>query len=109
MVTAVGHELQVLSVRDEAAGEAKPRDQNPVSRRLVVKSKALAVVADPGEALGKREPLDGAGGGLDLGALMIARTQGIQAERMFEIGQNQLLMLLLVIQPERQNRGDAVG
>jgi hypothetical protein len=74
-----------------------------MARRLVVVTEAVADVADLGDparealpALGRRRCVGGARGGL-----VVAGLQRILRQHVLDVGEHQLLVLLLVVQAQR--------
>ncbi len=101
LVAAGAHEFQVLGVRDRPVGEQERLQIQPMSRLLVVKAETGALIADVYQSAGlrherqRRSRLPGR-----LRTALIDRRQRVAGEQMFDVGQEQLLMLLLVVQPQ---------
>ncbi len=105
LVAAVGHEGQVFADRDRPVGDAAGPQQHAVHRLLVVETEVVAAMADLVDAARQVEPLRRRRARLchrRPGA--VARPDRVAPERVLDIGQEQLLMLLLVIEPELDQR-----
>src|SRR5262249_30302969 len=100
-VAAVAHELEPFAVAHKPARDAQGTDQDSVRWALVVEREAFAVVSDRMDALRERE--EAAGVAARLGrtpADVVGGHRRVLCERMEDVGQHELLMLLLVIQAD---------
>ena len=108
-IAAVGHELEPLAVGDEPVRQAERVDQHIVARPLVVPGEAGAVVPDLADAAGELDPASlhrarprpapGRRGA-------IGRAQRIGGEQRQDVGEQQLLMLLLVVDADLDQARD---
>ena len=107
-IAAVLHEREPFAVGDEAVGQAEGMDEHVVARRLVVPGEALAVVADLANAAGIVDPawLGRLGRSRARPAGAIGRPQRIGREQRQDVGQQQLLVLLLVVDADLDQPGD---
>ena len=107
-VAAGVDEFEPFGVADEMARDAHLGDQFVVPRRLVVEAKAVAVVADRMNARGH----------IDKTARTVCRARRLPAgvvnrigrvlrEGVQDVGEQQFLVLLLVMQADFDNREDA--
>src|SRR5262249_53923594 len=97
--------LDILAAGHEARRQLVLRHEGPMPRRLVVEAETGPCVADDGRGGVALEPLERSDrfGEVDRSRL-IHRAQRIRAERMLDVGQDELLMLLLVLQAELDRR-----
>jgi hypothetical protein len=101
LVAARLDELEVLAIGDEPRGELEGVDVDAMARALVVESERVALVADPADPLVPAVPGGRLGlRGRSLGELPIDGRERISGEEVLDVGQDQLLVLLLVVQPE---------
>lgn len=109
-VAAGVDKFQVLAVRHQARGQLEGRDVLAVARQLVVEAEAGAAVADLGQAALEVQPAqrpDRAGGRQR--RIQVGRVQRILRQQVLQVGQDQLLVLLLVLHAEfHQHRQLAV-
>ena len=103
-VAAVGHEFEPLRIGDETAGDARRLQQDLVRRPLVVEAVSRRPEADrvdAGRQLGKS-----VGAGCARRRLPVrrrSRRDRILREGMQDVGEDQLLVLLLVMQPDLED------
>ena len=106
-VAAVAHELEPLAVGDEMARDTHSCDQHLVPRRLVVEAEAVAVVADgwmpDGTRRSRRAP-SWTWPRRRLPVGVVGRIGRVLREGVQDVGEQQLLMLLLVMQPDLEDR-----
>ena len=109
-VAAVGHEFEPLAVGDERARDAHRLQQHLMRRPFVVEREACAVVAD-GVNAGDQTVFAGVGARAvrPLPVPIVGRMRRVLRKGVQDIGQHQLLMLLLVMQPDLDDREDPLG
>ena len=108
-VASVVDEREVLSIRDGSVGECEGIHVLAVPRRLVVECEGIPRMADRAYGRGKRTPSRGrdlADPSLDMPLLAIGGTERISGEGVLEVGEDELLVLLLVMQPEDERIPD---
>src|SRR5439155_7778285 len=101
LVAFVPHEREELAVRRRPRRELEALEENAVTRALVVEREPLARMADLGRARLVPVPAQrGRASSRDLRRLSIDGMQRILRQQMLHVGQQELLMLLLVVQAE---------
>jgi hypothetical protein len=101
LVSARFDELEELAVRHRTRGELERLREDLVAGSFVVEREPGAVVTDRVEAAFEpEEPQRRRGDRRGRGALPVAGPQRIQREEVLQVGQHQLLVLLLVVEPE---------
>src|SRR5699024_8294016 len=110
VVAASLHEGEVLAAGHRSRGQLKGCDHFAVARQFVVKAEAAVVVAaDFRDPFCKRQPAQRrsrvrtGGRTLDPG-----RMQGVVGKSVFQVSDDQFLMLLLMIEPEPDKGGELV-
>ena len=108
-IAAVGDEPVPFAVGHQVPGQRERFEQHAVRRALVVESEALALVADHDDAAGMLVPL-GCGAVLMRRSrrrrrLPHRRSERVLEQRVLDVGQQQLLMLLLVRDAELDQPG----
>src|SRR5208337_3063567 len=81
-----------------------------MSRFLVVEGKACRLMADRPQAARKRNPAWSSGPGMCHGlgpTFAIRRASGIARQGVLDVGEDQLLVLLLVVQPQDERAPDS--
>ena len=108
-IAAVGHERHPFRIGDEPVREFIRFEQHAMARPLAVEAEPLAVMSDLDHAAiefavrGRRAvgPAD-----RQRPRIPVGRTQGVLRKQMQDVGQQQFLMLLLVIAAEFDQFGD---
>ncbi len=107
-VAVVGDEVEPVGVAHRAVRQGVVVQPDAVARAFVVEGEAFVGMADVGQTAGKTHPArrcrvlrcgHGAGSGAIRGVQRVLRKQ------MQQIGEQQFLMLLLVVQPKLEQRG----
>ncbi|MCY1362233.1 hypothetical protein D9M69_489380 [compost metagenome] len=112
LVAAVVDELEPLAVGDRVRAQRERLQVDLVARPLAVKGKALAAMADLDHAAVEADPVGRRArvGDHRLGQLRRkGRPQRILREQVQDVGQQQFLVLLLMLQAERDQRSLRVG
>ena len=107
-VAAGRDELQVLAVGHWTRGERKALEEHAVARRLVVEGES---VARRTQRCTCRRGTRATSSGCSLrraasAGCTVGRAQRIQRQQVLDVGEQQFLVLLLVVQPERDARHD---
>ena len=105
-VAAIGHELQPLAVADEMARDHRLLQQHLMRRLLVVEAEAVLVEADRADAGRDADIIVAALERRHTPRRIIDGIGGILRERMQNVSQHQFLVLLLVMQPDLDDRND---
>ena len=117
LVAAVLHEREHLGVRHEPVGDLERLQEYAVPRPLVVEVKALArglclvpIEADVVDARPERNER----GRTRIGAarqrpVVVGRAERVDGEEVFQVRHHQLLVLLLVVQPDLDDLREAVA
>ncbi len=103
-VAAGLHESQVLRVGHRSDGDLEGLQEDGVARRLVVEGEALAIVADlrqaafqaPPRGVLRRNGVRHHG----RGCALVGRPQRVAPEQVLDVGEDQLLVLLLMLQAQ---------
>jgi hypothetical protein len=104
-IAAGGDERLVLAIGHQPRGQLERRHVLFMARQLVIEAEALAVVADRGQAAIKAQPGQRRRRrGQRRGRVQIRRQQGALRQQVLDVGEHQFLMLLLVLQPQRDQR-----
>ncbi len=108
-VPAVFHEGEILPARHGSIAEREGALEAPVPRSLVVEGEAATVVSDPDEAFLERARRQRRGPRLrSLVAAAAGRAvrgaERIRVEGVLDVREDELLVLLLVVQPELDDR-----
>jgi hypothetical protein len=106
-VAAVGGEGADLADGDQPIGERVRRQPRAVRRPLVVEREAFAAVAELDQPAGERgegQRRRAGGRGARRRARAVAGRERLLRQRVQRVGEDQLLVLLLVGQPQRQRR-----
>ena len=104
-IAAVGDELLPLAVGDAAAGDGVGMEQDAVARGLAVEGEGRAVGTDLDQAVAAGN--EGQRLGLGLGGRSerrVGRLGRVLGEGGEDVGQEQFLVLLLMLDPERDQR-----
>ena len=113
LVAAVADELEPLALGDEARRDRIRLQQHVVTGTLVVEGELVAGVADAHDAarvLGPSRDRRGAVGDRRLEReLAVRRAERVARQDVLDVGEQQLLVLLLVVEAERDKEGDLVG
>src|SRR6266436_6064275 len=97
-VTAIFNEREIFAASDQTSCQPERRDKNFVARRFIVKAEGMGHSADFTQAFSIRlRLLCDACLAHGLRYAVIRRPQRAGPERMLDVGNDQLLMLLLVI------------
>ena len=114
-VAVVVHEGEVLGAGDGAGGEGEGREVDRVAWSLVVEAEFVRRVgvgigreADLGEAGVEGDPVEGRGDVVGVGCgrgFAVGRVERVGEEGVLDVGGDELLVLLLVLEAE----GDAAG
>src|SRR5579884_3011129 len=101
-IAAILHELEILAVGNESVLQTKIAEQNFMMGQLVVETESVTGMTNAHHAAAICFPfwIYGAARLLCLSSLVICRPQRLTPERVFDISENQLLMLLLMLQSE---------
>ena len=100
-VAAVLHELEVLGVGGEARGQQEGLEKYPMPRRLIVESERAARVADLAGPFRERSPGERRRGvSFRAARRPVRRMERIAREDVLDVGEDQLLVLLLVVEAE---------
>ena len=105
-IAAVGHEGEPFAVGDQRARDAHGLDQLLVRGRLVVEAIAGAFMADLVDAGGEFDEPFAAFGARRLPVRIVRGIGRVQREGVENVGEHQLLMLLLVVQPDLEHAED---
>lgn len=90
-------------LRHQPVGQVKAAQQCVMGRALIVEGEAAAVMADAGHAARVLGPASRRGrrqGGGVVGR--VGRPQWVGVEQVLDVGEDQFLVLLLVVEPQRQ-------
>jgi hypothetical protein len=104
-IAALLDEARVLAVGDEARGQFERPQVHAVARQFVIEAEAVAAVAGLDQAAVETQPREWRrcrGARKRLAA--IGRKRRVMRQQMLEVGEHQLLVLLLVMQAERDQR-----
>ncbi len=110
LVPTIRHELQVVPVGGQARGQPERLEELPVTRPFVVEGEAVERVAgprmpDPGDAFREGHPLERRHrGGRHWFAGSVDRGEGVLREDVLDVHQHELLVLLLMVQPQGHAR-----
>ena len=107
-VAAILHEGEPLTVGDEVAGDLHRTNQRAMRRPFVVEAIAVVVMADGVDAFGKPDRAAAARRRRPLPSDVIGGRHRIEREGVQDIGEHQLLMLLLVIDADLDQRRERV-
>src|SRR5690348_16729323 len=100
-------EGEILAIRGEPRGETKIVEPDLVPWAFIVEGKARAAIPDLAQALAEFAEFERRGWTMHRGRrLSIGGIERIQPEDMLDVHQDQFLMLLFVIEPQRQERRD---
>ena len=112
-VAAVGDEGQVLAVGHRPRGELEGVAADAVARAFVVEGEAVAVVADRRcRPAGEGEPAQRRAAGDRRQRPAVGdrpARSGLQRQHVLDVGEDQFLVLLLVVQAELDQRGAVVA
>ena len=97
-ITSIIHELQELGIRNQAGPKLEAPQQNFVARPFVVESKSSAAMTNLVNASFKVYPLQRHTLSRNMRLAHAPRPQRHRPQRILDIGQDEFLMLLLVIQ-----------
>src|SRR5205085_1120162 len=102
----VSHECEILAVRDQSIRERKRQNQRPMARSFVVISKPVAIVTDLNRCFIELDELQWTDADLIVADLAFLENgiERVLGKDVFDVGDEQLLMLLLVMDPESQDR-----
>ncbi len=110
-VAVVGDEVEPVGVAHRALGQGVVVQPDAVARAFVVEGEAFVGMADVGQTSGKTHPAHrlrvlrcGHGAGRGAGHGAIRGVQRVLRKQMQQIGEQQFLMLLLVVQPKFEQR-----
>src|SRR5206468_4297587 len=78
----------------------------PVARRLVVEREAAAVVPDPGQSRGESQPALAGRAAMFWRRLSVDGMEWVGGPGMLEVGENQFLVLLFVMNAQQDRRRD---
>ena len=108
MVAAVVDEVAELAVGDGPGRQLEVLEPDPVPGRLVVVAEAPAVGADLGDTPGEPGPCERARSAVRRRrrAVPVGGLERILGQHVLDVRQHQLLVLLLVVQPERDQEPD---
>src|SRR6185312_8697448 len=98
-IAAVVDEGLVFARRDEARRQRKRVDPRAMARPLVVKGEGLADVTGLDQAALEIDPAQRRACRARRALRSVGREQWVQRQRVLDVHQDQLLMLLLVMQP----------
>src|SRR5665213_2795041 len=105
LVAAVVDEVEILAIRDEPGCEPEVLEKFAVRRQLVVEREALVLMSDAMHAAAERLPRRFGEHALgQLRALAIDGAKRIHPEDVLDVRDEQLLMLLLVMESEHDER-----
>ncbi len=105
LITAIRDERAIFAIRHRARGKPERLQQNLVTRAFIVEGKAVAIMTDGDNAARMRDPFErGRAPHLARPRGRISGQQRIGEKRMLDIGQDQFLMLLLMMEAERDQR-----
>src|SRR5690349_18197327 len=99
-IALVLDKFPVLCIRNLAGGDLKRLQQDLMPWGLVVESKSIAGMSNAGNATFEFAPFECRRAGPNPEAFCLFRTKRHRPECMLNIGDDQLLMLLLMIQPK---------
>ena len=101
-VAAVLDEPEVVGGGNGMAGQRERLEPHAVARPLVVEREARSAVADLHQAAVMADPARGRGGGSTRvrGTVQVDRAHGVRPQRVLDVGEDQLLVLLLVMQAQ---------
>src|SRR5664279_449978 len=105
-VSVVAYEFEILAVDHQPRGQAKSFQINIVPRTLVVEREALACKTDAIDPFVEAPPLRGGDGGRGTPCMTLLGCtkrwpERIRPQPILYVGDDQLLMLLLMVDPER--------
>lgn len=102
-IAAVAHEGQVFVLRHEPVGQVEAAQQRVMGRAFIVEGEAVAVVADAGHATRVLGPAGRRGGRQGGGAVgRVGRPERVGVQQVLDVGEDQFLVLLLVVEPQFQ-------
>ena len=96
-IAAIGDEIRPVGIGDEAVGELEGAEQHFMRRALAIKGEGRAIMADAGDAGVMPCPAGGGGRRGGRGGRVERRLQRVGAEQIEDIGNEQLLVLHLVV------------
>ena len=109
-ITTIGHEGQVLGIRHRPRCQRIGLQKDAVARQFVVEGKARACMACLHQAALERLPVAGRSrlAVCHRRGISVGGPQRVAPQQMLDVGQQQLLVLLLVLQPQLQQTPDGL-